>query len=725
MKHLFLPRLVSVLLMLCLIPAALAASDPPEALLKPDQIRMYQDSTYIDGSIIVGRGRQTYLYFTAPEDGFTSVTLNLRNDHGRAWGEAAPGADREYDLLYLRICTPAMVRGFAVKPEYYTAVTAHGVKNQDDRIDITDLVRRHMDKHGTNEFVIELAGYYQIQDYADNGGWEGSEAYTYCIFGGSDAPSTWVSPDAPVAVDPMTDYVPVLRSETIVSDGIAFRHPGVLFDQTMLDTMVTKVRAKEDPWYSVYQSLLETNEGSLHPEIIISRENDALMRGLVSTNTLYNTIRRDADTALSQALLYLITGNAQYRMNALHIIEQFGSISVLASVADEQIQWSLMTYKLCAAAEILRYSSTQDDALLWSEAYEGYMQHYLRISRTKWDRYTHFMNQHLMCVLAQTAAGIYQNDAALYTRGILRGTTNPEVCQREGCDHVRCNRNRTGAISVLFRYNTHNALTGEAVPPTLQFAEMGRDMGHSLCDIAATSTLAMMTWVQGTRVDPVTGEVSAGEDAVLLWDFLDERIMKACNLFYKYNLGYEIPWYPLYTNEGSFAQDGKQELYAAINPQYDSIGNTGDVAGIAYIYYRHYRGRDDLDTDPDTMYLSMARANAYPEGNAQDWIGWVDLLYTPADAAPFDQKAQAHAIVIRGEGCTHHCEQTTAAFGDLVTIRVTTADGYTLTGGTVTVNGVPLDLARQIAFSGSDTQVTLVFGMPQEDATVLIAPAHR
>lgn len=303
MKHPFLPRLVSVLLMLCLIPAALAASDPPEALLKPDQIRMYQDSTYIDGSIIVGRGRQTYLYFTAPEDGFTSVTLNLRNDHGRAWGEAAPGADREYDLLYL-------------------------------------------------------------------------------------------------------------------------------------------------------------------------------------------------------------------------------------------------------------------------------------------------------------------------------------------------------------------------------------------------------------------------------------RIMKACNLFYKYNLGYEIPWYPLYTNEGSFAQDGKQELYAAINPQYDSIGNTGDVAGIAYIYYRHYRGRDDLDTDPDTMYLSMARANAYPEGNAQDWIGWVDLLYTPADAAPFDQKAQAHAIVIRGEDCTHHCEQTTAAFGDLVTIRVTTADGYTLTGGTVTVNGIPLDLARQIAFSGSDTQVTLVFGMPQEDTTVLIAPAH-
>lgn len=75
------------------------------------------------------------------------------------------------------------------------------------------------------------------------------------------------------------------------------------------------------------------------------------------------------------------------------------------------------------------------------------------------------MNQHLMCVLAQTAVGIYQNDPDMYTKGILRGTTNPEVCQFEGCDHVTCNRNRTGAISVLFRYNTINALTGESIRP--------------------------------------------------------------------------------------------------------------------------------------------------------------------------------------------------------------------------------------------------------------------
>lgn len=695
------------------------------ACMAPTEIRMYADNTYIDGSIIVGRGRQTYLYFEAPEDGFDTVALNLRNDHGRAWGELTEGAAWEYDQIYLRICTPMMVRGITVKPDYYTAVEVHGVKGQDDRIDITELVRAHMKKHNTNVFIVELAGYYQINEYFDNGGWEGSEAYTYCIFSNTTAKSTWYSPEALADVDPMTDYIPVIASETVTAGDMTFQHPGVLFNKTMLDTMVTKVRAEEDPWYSVYLSLLGTNEGSLHPEIIVSKNNTTLVRGLATNNTLYNTIRRDADIALSQAILYLITGNSQYRANALYIIEQFGSIRFLADVADQQIQWSLITYKLCAAAEILRYSSTDDETLAWNDTCEGYMQHLLSISRYKWDRYSHFMNQHLMCVLAQTVVGIYQNDPVMYAKGIQRGTTNPEVCQIEGCDHVSCDRNRTGAISVLFRYNTLNALTGEVIPPTLQFAEMGRDMGHSLCDIAATSTLAMMTWIQDTKVDPVTGMISTAEDAVLIWDFLDERIMTACNLFYKYNLGYEIPWYPLYTCEGSYAQEGKQEIYAAINPEYGEIGRTGDLAGIAYIYYRYYLGREDLDTNPNTMYLSMARANAYPEGNEQDWIGWVDLLYTPADAAPFDQKAQTHSLSIQGENCTWHCDQTEAIFGDLINIYITVAEGYTLHGATVIMNGVKLDVERNITFAGSDTQVKLVFGMPQDDAVVIITPVQK
>lgn len=96
----------------------------------------------------------------------------------------------------------------------------------------------------------------------------------------------------------------------------------------------------------------------------------------------------------------------------------------------------------------------------------------------------------------------------------------------------------------------------------------------------------------------MTGEVSADDDAVLIWNFLDERIMTACNLFHKYSLDYEIRWYPLYTQEGSFAQDSKPESYAEINPEYGEISRTGDLAGIVCIYYRYYLGREDLDINP-------------------------------------------------------------------------------------------------------------------------------
>ena len=66
-----------------------------------------------------------------------------------------------------------------------------------------------------------------------------------------------------------------------------------------------------------------------------------------------------------------------------------------------------------------------------------------------------------MCVMAQTAVGIYNNDETIYNTGVLRGTTNPEYCDTEGCDHSSCNLNRSGAIKYLFREVTFNAETGE------------------------------------------------------------------------------------------------------------------------------------------------------------------------------------------------------------------------------------------------------------------------
>lgn len=87
------------------------------------------------------------------------------------------------------------------------------------------------------------------------------------------------------------------------------------------------------------------------------------------------------------------------------------------------------------------------------------------------------------------------------------------------------------------------------------------------------------------------------------------------------------------------------------------------------------------------------RSNTCPEGN---------------DAAPFGQKSPSHTLSIQGENCTWTCDKAEAVFGDLINVHVTVAEGYTLRGATVTVNGV-----KQM------------FGMPQEDAVVIITPVKK
>ena len=716
----------TVSLIMAAVTAALVmpivSAEETRADIACDKIRMFQSGMYVAGTIVVGRGRTTYLNFTMPEGEYTKVELNLRREKGQAWGENESG-EREYDKAYYRIVSIDGETGVNAKPEEYIEFTLNGNGTEDQKIDITDAVAEYVESSEEDTFGIELAGYYEVNQYDDNGAWEGDEKYCYCTFDGVSADESTYSEPSAEAEEIMTDYIPEIRTETITSGETEFEHPGVLLNKTMLDTMVSKVRAGEDPWYENYQSMIKTNEASLDPLVYIDKTEDVYMEigdGIYADShekNIMNYTRKDADTAFYQAAMYLITGNGQFRQNALDIIEAFGSMRSLGLVYDEQIGYSLIAYKLCAAAEMLKYSSVQDESLAWDDEYEGYMQNFIELTRSKWDRYSHWMNQHLMCVMAQTAVGIYNNDETIYNTGVLRGTTNPEYCDIEGCDHSSCNLNRSGAIKYLFREVTFNAETGEPTEPNLQLAEMGRDQGHSYCDVAASSIFAMMTWLQGTKVDNETGAVSTADDAVYIWDYLDERIMKTVNLCFKYNEGYEIEWIPIYETDG--------QIYSEINKQYSSVGNIDNVAGLAYIYYRYYLGREDMDTNEDTKYLSMGRAAKYGTSTAQDWIGWVDLFITPADAdAQFTQKDTQHNVSIEGVNCTYDTENSTAAFSDLVTINVHADEGYTLKDATVTVNGERLDINRDIEYSGSDTEVAVAFGMPQEDAHVVIEPVE-
>ena len=119
----------TVSLIMAAVTAALVmpivSAEETRADIACDKIRMFQSGMYVAGTIVVGRGRTTYLNFTMPEGEYTKVELNLRREKGQAWGENESG-EREYDKAYYRIVSIDGETGVNAKPEEYIEFTLNG-----------------------------------------------------------------------------------------------------------------------------------------------------------------------------------------------------------------------------------------------------------------------------------------------------------------------------------------------------------------------------------------------------------------------------------------------------------------------------------------------------------------------------------------------------------------------------------------------------------------------
>ena len=59
---------------------------------------------------------------------------------------------------------------------------------------------------------------------------------------------------------------------------------------------------------------------------------------------------------------------------------------------------------------------------------------------------------------------------------------------------------------------------------------MGRDQAHGCGDLTNVAILARMMAAQNTKVDPVQGVVSGAEDAVGIYEFLDDDVFRSEDL---------------------------------------------------------------------------------------------------------------------------------------------------------------------------------------------------
>ena len=328
----------------------------------------------------------------------------------------------------------------------------------------------------------------------------------------------------------------------------------------------------------------------------------------------------DGLKAYTQALLYVITGDDTYRSNAMSIIRIWEQMDPAKYVyfTDAHIHTGIPLNRMVTAAELLRYSSTQTEGLKWTDKDTADFSTNLINPVIETFQHTNyrFMNQHLYSLLGAMSGYIFTGNRDRYNEGVEWFTVNKTAVDQ----------GQNGAIKALFRLVDTNALTGEKVdPPVVQHVEMGRDQAHGAGDITNAEILARLLLAQGTKVDPVEGTVSTAPNAVGPYEFLDNRILKAADLFGRFMLGYDTPWIPVAAHTD--ANGNPTIIYKDISGAY-----RGRIGGNVYDLYYYYKYQAGVNMEAAAPYFAEMFAKRLPfywespDGGADYW------LYIPKEA---------------------------------------------------------------------------------------------
>jgi hypothetical protein len=344
--------------------------------------------------------------------------------------------------------------------------------------------------------------------------------------------------------DLITENV-VAINETVSDAG--FVHPGVGLTAEDLLNAQTQVRAGQEPWASYFEAMADTGFASTTYRASNSKsaaEPDVPIDSGFSHVGLRYRETNDSFGALTQALMWTITGDEVYRKNAIQALRTWANMRPdgYKYFADAHIHTGHPLYQFLMAAEIIRATapvaddtpgtyngydvvwSEQDDEDLLTNFANPLVETFL-YSNTAW------MNQHSFGLFGRIATAIYADDAEGYAKGVEWFTVNSGDTAYDN-----------GALAAQFPHIEADDPLNPYGYGFTQVREMGRDQAHAECGIDNYAGLARMLEVQGTKVDPDAGTVSTDSDAVSAYDFLGQRILDGANAFWGFMMGAPTPW---------------------------------------------------------------------------------------------------------------------------------------------------------------------------------------
>ena len=370
--------------------------------------------------------------------------------------------------------------------------------------------------------------------------------------------------------------------------------------------MRAQVLAKKEPWSTHFTVMLTSPRASRTAKPGNMSGTDPTKPKILGLDSqgAEGVFINDAGIAYTQAVLYYVTGDPLYRANAMRIIRLYSQMdpSKYVYYTDSHIHTGIPLQRMTTAAEILRYTSSPDPALAWTDDDTVNFSKNLvtPVIQTFDNCNCRFMNQHLYTTIAKMSGSIFMGDRDGYNTAVEWFMVNKDAPDPAW----------TGSIKQLFRLVTKNDATGEAIPPQIQHVEMGRDQAHGAGDLTNSEILARLMLAQGTKVDPVAGTPSTASDAVGPYEFMDDRLLAVHELWGTYMIGYDIPWVPVAM---SVNPDGSiRAMYGGVSSAYR--GRLSQNTWEAFYYYKYARGLD-------VEHLVPNYTTIYAKRKAYNWDG--------------------------------------------------------------------------------------------------------
>nr|MCR5753256.1 Ig domain-containing protein [Acetatifactor sp.] len=442
----------------------------------------------------------------------------------------------------------------------------------------------------------------------------------------------------------MREYCPTINE--VIDDESGFTHPGVGLTKELLENVRQQVRIGNEPWTTYFKDMIQSSAAALDVT-----SSNAQSDGVTASSVAFNSqgfnsrFRADGLKAYTQAVLYYITGNVAYRANAMKIIRVWEQMDPdqYAYFTDACIHTGIPLHRMCMAAEILRYTSFEvtdgytTQQLEWTAQDTEYFINNLvdptvRTFNSSTDR---FMNQQTYTTIGAMSGYLFMDDVTGYEKTVEWFTVNKDA-RDPGF---------TGSIKWLFREITTEDSIGDVIgtgtpleAPVYQHVEMGRDQAHGSGDLTNSAILGRMMAAQNTLVDPVNGTASDNANAVNVYEFLDNRILKAANFFWQYMLGYDTDWVKVPYSIDK-ATGVVRDTYNYLASGYRGRFNTANFWDI-YAYFRYEKGMDIATVAPyfEEAFQKKLPSNFYYGGslniNWDNYDGGGDFwLFLPADAA--------------------------------------------------------------------------------------------